>query len=156
MAGRRVQYVELTVPTTSTIPLPDMRLMQKQSDDVASFTDAAVEWARTDQLRAYGVALRDALATRFRDPTNDADQDATLVRMCGTTCYLGLAVAAVEIVQFQPPPLLVHPVVHTAVAMLCLELPPEQFPGDLAAMGAYCIRAGHYVGRTGRAIDLFR
>jgi hypothetical protein len=148
--ARPVRYVDLVVPKTSTLLLPDMRVMRKHRDDVTSFMQDALEWARTDDLRAYGVPLRDALGAHFRDTTNDADQDATLVRMCGTTSFLGLAAAAIEIVEFQSPPFLVHPIVHTALAQWCLDLSPELFPGDLAVMGAYCIRVGHYVGRTGQ------
>ncbi|HEY3923981.1 MAG TPA: hypothetical protein VGL75_05405 [Acidothermaceae bacterium] len=154
MIGRRVRYVELTVPRTSTILLPDVRGM-KHHDEVVSFMDSALQWSRNDELRAHGLPLVGPLAARFRDATNDADQDATLLRMCRTTCYLGFAAAAQEIADFQPPPFRVHPIVHTALAQWCAELPPELFPGDLNVMGAYCIRAGHYVGRTNQVSDLF-
>ena len=147
---RRVKWVTLEVPEISEILMPDMALMLSEAEQVTRLMRDCAALARENVVAEQTKGLSGPLHEAFTMPQYTPEETATIGRMVDSATRLGVALGMLEMDRYDPPEDGTHPIAYTALARVAMDLPNEVWPTRTKPMGAYCIRAGHFVTRTGR------
>jgi hypothetical protein len=147
---KRVKWVPLKVPKISEILIPDLALMVDETEQITGLMKDCTGLARQDVVAIQTKGLSAALQGAFAMLESTPEETGTIERMVDSATRLGVALAVLEMDRYAPPENGTHPIAYTALAQFALDLPSEVWPTQTKPMGAYCIRAGHFVTRTGR------
>lgn len=149
MFRRRPKLSPLVPPSSSSIPVPDMKTFQRHPEDIRDFNRAAQEQAGTAEVREESQLLIAALVDRLANHPDEGVREY-LQRALSACARLGWGYAKVEEKSELAPPGWTDERIRTAVIMAQRGFPDELDDGATFAM-FLALQAGHYVGRSGNA-----